>query len=179
MKVFDLACDADHRFEGWFASAGAFDDQSARGLIECPVCASREIRKLLSAPRINLGAVPSELPRHDAPGTAPPNGPAGAGSMGQGPAHGRAPAPPDASGDAPRDVAQFQRHVLQAMRRLLESTEDVGPRFAEEARRIHYAESPERAIRGQATPQEAESLRDEGIDVFALPIPAALKGPLQ
>ncbi|MGE0311583.1 MAG: DUF1178 family protein [Lautropia sp.] len=184
MKVFDLACDADHRFEGWFASAGAFDDQSGRGLIECPVCGSRTVRKLLSAPRLNLRTDPAAAARD----AARPDGD-GESSSGRAPLRdGASPsgAPvnssgaPSASGSpSPQDVALFQKRMLQFARRLIESTEDVGPRFAEEARRIHYAEAPERAIRGQATPQEAEALRDEGIEVFSLPLPAALKGPVQ
>jgi hypothetical protein len=68
---------------------------------------------------------------------------------------------------------------LQAVKQVLESTEDVGQRFAEEARRIHYGETQSRGIRGQATPDEAQSLRDEGIEFASLPVPKALKEPLQ
>jgi hypothetical protein len=68
---------------------------------------------------------------------------------------------------------------LQTVRRVLANTEDVGDRFAEEARRIHYGESKNRGIRGDATPQERQALHDEGIEVVAIPVPAALKGPLQ
>jgi hypothetical protein len=68
---------------------------------------------------------------------------------------------------------------MRAVRQLLESTEDVGERFPEEARRIHYGEVEERGIRGQATPEAADALREEGIEVYSLPLPAAAKGPLQ
>lgn len=68
---------------------------------------------------------------------------------------------------------------LRAVRHVMAQTEDVGERFAAEARRIHYGETPERGIRGQASPDEAQALREEGIDVHALPLPKALKGPLQ
>jgi len=68
---------------------------------------------------------------------------------------------------------------MKAVRHLLANTEDVGERFADEARRIHYGETPERGIRGQASEQEREALRDEGIEVMPLPLPAALKEPLQ
>jgi hypothetical protein len=68
---------------------------------------------------------------------------------------------------------------LKAVRELVARTEDVGERFATEARRIHYGETPERAIRGQATADEREALRDEGIEIMALPLPQALKGPVQ
>lgn len=140
MKVFNLACEHDHPFEGWFASAEDFDDQTARGLLECPVCTSRQVRKLLSAPRLNLS---SSEP---------------------------APAPtPEAA----------QALMLRLARHLMKNTEDVGERFAEEARRIHYKEAPERGIRGQASLEEARELAQEGIEVMALPMPALLKEPLQ
>lgn len=76
---------------------------------------------------------------------------------------------------APNPQAQW----LKAVRHVLATTEDVGRRFADEARRIHYGEVPERGIRGQATPAERESLQEEGIEVMPLPLPAALEGPLQ
>lgn len=76
-------------------------------------------------------------------------------------------------------AADLQAAWLAATRRLLAETEDVGDRFPDEARRIHYGEIEHRGIRGQATPEEREALRDEGIEVVALPIPAALKDPLQ
>jgi hypothetical protein len=75
--------------------------------------------------------------------------------------------------------ADLQAAWLSAARRLMAETEDVGERFADEARRIHYGEVERRGIRGQTTPQEREALRDEGIETFALPLPAALKDPLQ
>lgn len=72
-----------------------------------------------------------------------------------------------------------QAKWLRAVRKVMANTEDVGERFPEEARRIHYGEVPARGIRGQASPGEAQSLADEGIEVMALPTPPALKGPLQ
>jgi hypothetical protein len=76
-------------------------------------------------------------------------------------------------------AADLQAAWLQAVRHLVENTEDVGPRFTEEARRIHYGETAPRGIRGQATPGEREALREEGIEVMSLPLPRALEGPLQ
>jgi hypothetical protein len=76
-------------------------------------------------------------------------------------------------------VADFQAKVIEIARQVIANSEDVGERFAEEARRIHYNEVPERAIRGVATVNECESLAEEGIDVMMLPMPAALKQPLQ
>lgn len=87
----------------------------------------------------------------------------------------------DVAGDGagPVRAATGPAHWVQALHELLSQTEDVGERFAEEARRIHYGESIGRSIRGVATSQEAQALLDEGIDVFSLPVPSALKGPLQ
>jgi hypothetical protein len=73
----------------------------------------------------------------------------------------------------------MQARFLRAVRHVMAHTEDVGAQFADEARRIHYGESPERGIRGQASAEDREALRDEGIDVHPLPIPTALKDTLQ
>ena len=75
--------------------------------------------------------------------------------------------------------ADLQAAWLEAVRRMLANTEDVGERFPDEARRIHYGETEQRGIRGQATPDERQALHDEGIEVVSIPVPAALKGPLQ
>ncbi len=84
------------------------------------------------------------------------------------------PTPPEV-----RAEMTLQSQWLRAVRQVMNSTEDVGERFPEEARRIHYGEVEERGIRGQASPEDAEALREEGIEVVALPMPAALKGPVQ
>lgn len=149
MKVLDLRCTNGHRFEGWFASDEDFMEQNGRGLIECPLCADRGIGRLPSAPRLNLSGAREA-------------------------AHAPAPAPA-----APPAPADLQAAWLGAVRQMLASTEDVGPRFAEEARRIHYGETPSRGIRGEATPEERVALHEEGIEVLSIPVPRALEGPLQ
>jgi hypothetical protein len=162
MKVLDLQCRQGHSFEGWFGSQDDYDAQRARGLVTCPMCNDSEITKMLSAPRLNLGhgnasaqtqteAVPTEA----APAAAPVP-----------------------SADA-NSVAQMQAALMNMVRHVMANTEDVGTRFAEEARKIHYGEREERNIRGQATREETEALLDEGIDVVPLPVPDALKEPLQ
>src|SRR5690606_41694913 len=83
------------------------------------------------------------------------------------------------AGERWRRQVQGQRLWMQTARQVVENTEDVGRRFAEEARRIHYRETPARAIRGEATPREAADLVEEGIEVFVFPMPAALKNPVQ
>ncbi len=145
MKVFNLHCAQEHAFEGWFASAEAFDAQLAGGQVQCPVCGSTSITKALSAPRLNLGA---EQPQQR-----------------------QATAMPTAE--------QMQALFLKMAREIVASTEDVGEKFAEEARRIHYKETPERGIRGVTSREEADALEEEGIKVMPMPFAKLLKGPLQ
>jgi hypothetical protein len=145
MKVLDLRCTQDHRFEGWFASEEDFQSQAMRGLVECPLCADKAIVRLPSAPRLNVSGARE---------------------------------PKAANADAPVEIT-MQAAWLKAVRHVMSHTDDVGDRFAEEARRIHYGEVDERAIRGRATADEAEALREEGIDVVSLPVPSAFKDPVQ
>ncbi|NIE68898.1 DUF1178 family protein [Burkholderia sp. Ax-1719] len=156
MKVLDLQCPDGHRFEGWFASADDFESQLARKLVECPMCGVTNVTRVPSAPRLNLSGA-------SAPASAPSARSAQSGS---------------AAGQA-GPSAQWQAQALRAIREVLEKTENVGDRFAEEARRMHYNEAPARNIRGVASAEDARALVEEGIDVMPLPVPAALKGPLQ
>ena len=153
MKVLDLRCSHGHGFEGWFASNEAFETQLAAGLVECPVCADTRIVKLLSAPRLNLGN--AKAPAEAAAGSSAP-----------------------ATAQVPAELSPEARW-MRAVREVLAKTEDVGDRFADEARKMHYGEAEERGIRGQATREQTEALLDEGIPVMPLPIPAALKETLQ
>jgi hypothetical protein len=163
MKVFNLACEHDHTFEGWFASADDYDTQLARGLLECPICSSRTVRKLLSAPRLNLSqASEPVVPRAAAPS-----------------ADAALPPAPAASQSPNAEAMAMQALIMKMARAIASNTEDVGERFADEARRIHYNEAPERGIRGVATAEQAAELADEGIEVMAFPMPASLKEPLQ
>jgi hypothetical protein len=149
MKVLNLQCSHAHGFEGWFASEDDFQGQLARGLVECPLCGDAQVTKLPSAPRLNLGAAAPEAKE----------------------------APKQEVMSAPN--AQLQAAWMQLVRQVIANTEDVGERFAEEARKIHYGETEDRGIRGQATKEETQALLEEGIGVLPLPIPKGLKGPLQ
>ena len=91
----------------------------------------------------------------------------------------REPAPSEAPAAAPDATTELQTRWMQMVRHVLQNTEDVGEKFADEARRIHYGETPQRGIRGQASAEEREALRDEGIEVLPLPIPSGLKDTLQ
>ena len=158
MKVLDLRCANGHGFEGWFGSDDDYMDQNGRGLIECPLCADKVIMRMPSAPRLNLSGA------REAP-------PAAATSV-------STPQPAQAAPQPPQP-ADLQAAFFRAVREMIQRTEDVGPRFAEEARHIHYGEAPERGIRGKASAEEREALHDEGIETFALPVPPGLDGPLQ
>ena len=151
MKVLNLQCRHAHGFEGWFASEDDFQGQLARGLVECPLCGDAQITKMPSAPRLNLGAS-EPVPAAPAAGKQEVM-------------------------SAPNE--QLQAAWMQLVKQVMTQTEDVGERFAEEARKIHYGETEERGIRGQASREETQALLEEGISVLPLPIPKGLKGPLQ
>ncbi|MFN3988369.1 MAG: DUF1178 family protein [Rhodocyclaceae bacterium] len=145
MIVLDLGCEQQHVFEGWFSSRAAFDEQLAAGLITCPVCGSTHVSKRLSAPYVSTR-------------TATP------------PATAEAASGPAASASVPVSADQVAA-LRTLLRKLAQGAEDVGERFADEARSIHYGDSEERAIRGQASGGEIGELLEEGIVV--LPVPPA------
>jgi hypothetical protein len=146
MIHYQLRCGQGHEFDGWFKDSASFDKQAQKGLLECPECGAREIARALMAP-----AVPRERTAQPAP-----------------PSPGL-PAPPQQKAATGPMPAQLQA-MLQRMRSVIERNCDyVGPEFAEEARRIHRGESEKRGIYGEATPAEAESLADEGIEIARVP----------
>ncbi|MDO9314107.1 MAG: DUF1178 family protein [Burkholderiaceae bacterium] len=170
MKVLNLCCSSDHRFEGWFASEDDYRSQIERDLIECPMCGDKTVHRLPTAPHVLTSSsravsVPhpmKERPAQPRPGTV-----------------GEATASRPSTTEGPIDQLTLQSAWLCAVQHVINHTDDVGSRFAEEARRMHYGEADERPIRGQATSDEARALHEEGIEVMALPMPAALKGPVQ
>jgi hypothetical protein len=170
MKVLDLQCPQGHSFEGWFGSQDDYDAQRARGLVTCPFCNDSEITKMLSAPRLNFGHAIAPVQPQAENSTQTDVSDSAKTVAAELPS----PVPPDA-----QTLKHMQAAMLQMVRHVMANTEDVGPQFAEEARKIHYGEREERNIRGQATREETEALIEEGIDVMPLPIPENLKGPLQ
>lgn len=150
MIVFDLLCGDGHRFEGWFGSAVDFSEQKQNRLLSCPVCGAGNVERVPSAARLNLGALePAQVKSEPAPTRAGPL----------------------TDGKDPFAIAQML--YSQMLDELISNTEDVGKRFPEEARRIHYQEAPARGIRGQATEAEHEALLEEGIEVARLPVPGS------
>lgn len=181
MKVLDLRCSQGHGFEGWFASEADFRAQVDASRLACPLCEDTQVTRLPSAPRLNLSVRRDEPPRKDdhlcaqvqrqsAPHeSSPSTAEAGDGARSQA----------EGSESSARSSASLQALWLAAVHHVLEHTEDVGPQFAEQARRIHYGEAPERGIRGQVTDDERSALNEEGIETLAIPVPAFLKGPMQ
>lgn len=177
MIRYRLICTRKHEFEGWFRNSADYDEQAERKLVSCPHCGSSKVEKALMAPNVS-----SKTRREGV----------------EGPAARRARRSRDAGADAstqaaesetvtstelramaavaPEAAAEFamQRAMLTAMRKardeVLSKSENVGEKFAEEARKIHYEEAEGRAIHGQATSQEARALREEGIEFHPIPV---------
>jgi len=143
MIVFDLACGEGHVFEAWFGSSGDYEHQRERGLVSCPICGAGEVSKAVMAP--NVGAKGNRTAA-----TVPMRG-------------GVAP--------APAEMKAVLAALAKAQARLLEGSEHVGKRFADEARAIHDGDAPERPIHGQATHEEAKALVEDGVPVAPLPLP--------
>ncbi len=174
MKVLDLQCGQHHVFEGWFGSEDDFQSQLARGLLACPLCGDVAIAKMLSAPRLNLSTARGE--RETSSSTPASSDTVVASTQDTTTA---VTALTDLSDVATLEPAQLQAALLKMARHVVANTEDVGDSFPEEARKMHYGETEARNIRGHATPEETEELIDEGIAVMPLPLPDALKKPLQ
>ncbi len=160
--VYNLACDNEHPFEGWFASPTEFESQRERALVECPVCGSKRVERKLHAPRINIGAVQS------------------AASIARDTQQASASTAVATTTDTTESVATTGseidfgklREAMQSFaENVRESTEYVGEKFAEEARAMHYGEKPLKGIRGRADRETAQELREEGITFQALPFP--------
>lgn len=140
MIHYDLICDKGHSFDGWFANSAAYDEQAGKGLVTCSHCGSAKVEKQLMAP-----GIPVKSNRKDS----------GSKKMVSGPVDPR--------------LAQLMQMVREMRRHVEENAEYVGDRFAEEARKIHYEEAELRGIYGEASPDEAKALIEEGIAVHALP----------
>ena len=154
MIKYTLICDRKHEFESWFADSAAFDKQAKRKLVACPVCDSVKVEKAIMAPRVaaKKGRVPIEMPAPaaDAPATA-------------------APASAPVAMISPQE--QEIRAKLKELRdHLVKNADDVGTKFPEEARKMHYGETEHRSIYGVASPEDAKELAEEGIEFHPLPV---------
>ncbi len=159
MILYQLKCGAGHEFEAWFRNSAAFDDQAAAGAVSCPVCGDAQVAKAPMAPRISRSASKAVALRREeaAPVPAPVPGPAPA-----------APAPGATQAVMPAQAEVMAK--LRELRRMVEThAENVGSRFADEARKIHNGEAEARSIYGDTTPEEAEALADEGVPFARIP----------
>lgn len=158
MIKYQLICDQNHEFEGWFQASAAFDAQAESGLLRCPLCDSDQVKRALMTPNL---ASPKRRKAIEPPLADPAPKPADAAPQQQ-------PAPPTKSeqvqafGAALAELRQLQQKITKDCR-------DVGDNFAEEARKIHYGEAEAEGIYGQTTHEEREALEDEGIDVLDMP----------
>ena len=148
MIVYDLECRTlGHRFEGWFASSDDYADQQDRGLVTCPHCGSSDVGKAVMAP--NVGRKGNQTA--DAPAAAVPM----------------------VGGDMPAQAQELMAKLAQLQAEALKQSRWVGKGFADESRKMHYGEAAAETIHGQATPEEARELLEEGIALMPLPFPVA------
>jgi hypothetical protein len=149
MIRYALHCDSGHSFESWFQTSAAFDSQRKRGLVTCPVCDSAKVEKAIMAPRI---ARKDKTKSADMPAPAPA---------------------PEASSET-LVMAPQERELLAKLKELrdhvVSNADNVGKKFPEEARKMHYGDIEHRAIYGEASPDEARELIEEGVDVAPLPV---------
>jgi hypothetical protein len=159
MIHYNVRCSHDHEFDGWYKDSAAFDRLCKRGLVECPVCGDVKVQRAMMAPAVSTrqAALPAPqqtpTPPTPAPETAPTTQP---------------PAQPVTMAGGP--LPDQMRAMLQRMRAEVEKRCDyVGPSFADEARKIHRGDAEPRGIYGEATPEQAEALSDDGIEVARIP----------
>lgn len=151
MIHYQLRCSQQHEFDGWFKDSAAFEQQAKRGLVDCPVCGDVQVTRALMAPAVTTREPAPVQP--SAPGPAPS---------------------PDAAQPPERTAGgKLPAHMVAMLQRLRSEVEKncdyVGPGFADEARKMHRGESEKRGIYGETTPDQAESLADEGIEVARIP----------
>ena len=149
MKVYNLKCQFGHTFEGWFRSNDEFLVQSDKGILSCPVCDDNVVTRLPSAAHIQAQKTSTSFGLKESSNTAK-------NSVFQ---------------------SEVNRKLLEVAKHILENAENVGSQFAKEARKIHRKEAEERSIYGTVTTEESKELRDEGIEIFSIPVGVVKKKP--
>ena len=152
MIHYNLRCDQGHAFESWFQSSSAYESQEKRKLVSCPVCGSNRVERAIMAPRIASKKAREEI-------TGPTPAPAPATEM---------------TSPAPTPLLMAQERELRAKLKelrdhIVKNADNVGERFPNEARKMHYGEIEHRPIYGEASPDEAKALIDEGVEVMPIP----------
>ncbi len=150
MIRYALRCERDHTFESWFQSSSAFGQQVKRKLVSCPICGSDKVEKAIMAPRI----VSKKGRESAAPAAAVPETP---------------PAPPPTSLMMAQE-RELRTKLKELRDHIVKNADNVGERFPNEARKMHYGEIEHRPIYGEASPDEARSLIEEGVEVSPLPV---------
>ena len=150
MIRYALRCDLDHEFESWFQSSSAYESQVKRKLVTCPICGSAKVEKAIMAPRI-VGKKKGRAAPEPVPAAAT-----------------------EAPQQAPASLMMAQERELRTKLKelrdhIVKHADNVGERFANEARAMHYGDKEHRPIYGEASPDEAKALVEEGIDVSPLP----------
>ncbi|MGZ5805120.1 MAG: DUF1178 family protein [Xanthobacteraceae bacterium] len=160
MIKYALACDNGHQFESWFQNSAAYDKQVKRKLVSCPVCDSTKVEKAIMAPRLGASAKKRGLPAMATPDVTPSAG---------------APTPEVAPETAPVAMIspqeqEFRSKLKELRDHLVKNSDNVGKKFPEVARKMHYGEIEHRSIYGEATPKDAKEMLDEGIELHPLPV---------
>jgi hypothetical protein len=151
---YNLICDKRHEFESWFANSAAYDKQAKRGLVSCPLCGSSKVEKAIMAPRLARGekSGPIVAPAEAAPPSPPP-----------------AETPTPVAMISPQE-REFRKKLKELRDHLTSNADNVGKKFPEVARKMHYGEVEHRSIYGEASPQDAKELHEEGIEFHPLPV---------
>jgi hypothetical protein len=144
--LYNLVCDKRHEFESWFPNSSAYDKQAKRGLVSCPACGSARVEKAIMAPRL------ARKDKSTSVALAPPEETAAPVAM-----------------ISPQEQ-EFRAKLKELREHLTANADDVGKKFPEEARKMHYGEIEHRSIYGEATPQDAKELHEEGIEFHPLPV---------
>ena len=157
MIKYALACNQGHSFESWFQNSAAYDKQIKRKLVTCPVCGSPKVEKALMTPQVSgakkrgKAIAPAGPPAAEAPVAVPPGPPAPVAMI------------------SPQE-REFRTKLKELRQHLTKNADYVGQKFPDEARKMHYGEIEHRSIYGEASPQDAKDLHEEGIEFHPLPV---------
>ena len=159
MIRYSLICERKHEFEIWFKNSADYDKQSKRGLVSCPTCDSPRVEKAIMTPSLGRGSKKGAISAPP-PEVAPP-------ALAESPSPAAEKAPVAMLSPQEREV----RTKLKELRdHLVKNADNVGTKFPEEARKMHYGEIEHRSIYGEASPKDAKELHDEGIEFHPLPM---------
>jgi hypothetical protein len=162
MIRYALACSKGHTFESWFQNSAAYDKQAKRGLVECPVCGNSKVEKALMAPTL---AGTKKRGRPSLPAAMP--APSAAAQVTPGTSTAEAPSPVAMISPEERE---FRSKLKELRDHLTKNADNVGRKFPDEARKMHYGETEHRSIYGEASPEEAKELHEEGVEFHPLPV---------